>query len=87
MEYELKHYSQVKYALVLVRQSFLKNPPKVISRAYFIILNKIDKLACQAESVRIFAKGEIPGKVLDRRGRRSLQVFASKFCIPPQSVL
>jgi len=53
MEYELKHYYRVKYALVCARQSFLKEPPKddyeeyarkVIGRAYFIILNKIDEL-------------------------------------------
>ena len=53
MEYELKHYYRVKYALVCARQSFLKDPPKddfeeyakkVIDRAYFIILNKIDEL-------------------------------------------
>ena len=53
MEYELKHYYWVKYALVCARQSFLKDPPKddyeeyvrkVIGRAYFIILNKIDEL-------------------------------------------
>ena len=53
MEYELKHYYRVKYALVCARQSFLKDPPKddfeeyarkVISRAYFIILNKIDEM-------------------------------------------
>lgn len=28
MEYELKHYYRVKYALVCARQSFLKNPPQ-----------------------------------------------------------
>ena len=53
MEYELKHYYRVKYALVCARQSFLKEPPKdyyeenarkVINRAYFIIINKIDEL-------------------------------------------
>ena len=53
MEYGLKDYYRVKYALVCVRQSFLKNPPKddfeeyakkIIDRAYFIILNKIDEL-------------------------------------------
>ena len=53
MEYELGHYYRVKYALVCARQSFLKNPPKddyeqyarkVIGRAYFIVLNKIDEL-------------------------------------------
>ena len=53
MEYELKHYYRVKYAFVCARQSFLKNPPKddfeeyakkIIDRAYFIILNKIDEL-------------------------------------------
>ena len=53
MEYELKYYYRVKYALVCARQSFLKNPPKddyeeyarkVIGRAYFLVLNKIDEL-------------------------------------------
>ena len=53
MEYELKYYYRVKYALVCARQSFLKEPPKddfeeyarkVIDRAYFIVLNKIDEL-------------------------------------------
>ena len=53
MGYEIKHYYRVKYALVCARQSFLENPPKddfeeyarkVIDRAYFIILNKIDEL-------------------------------------------
>ena len=53
MEYEIKYYYRVKYALVCVRQSFLKEPPKddfeeydrkVIDRAYFIILNKVDAL-------------------------------------------
>ena len=53
MEYEFKDYYRVKYALVCARQSFLKDPPKddfeeyakkVIDRAYFIILNKIDEL-------------------------------------------
>ena len=53
MEYESKLYYRVKYALVCARQSFLKEPPKddceeyarkVIDRAYFIVLNKIDEL-------------------------------------------
>ena len=53
MEYELKYYYRVKYALVCARQSFLKDPPKddyeeyarkVIGRAYFLVLNKIDEL-------------------------------------------
>ena len=53
MEYELKHYYRVKYALVCARQSFLKDPPKdefekyakkVIDRAYFLVLNKSDEL-------------------------------------------
>ena len=44
---------QVKYALVCARNSFLSKPPKddfeeyarkIIGRAYFIILNKIDEL-------------------------------------------
>ena len=60
MEYELKHYYRVKYALVCARQSFLKEPPKddfeeyaqkVIGRAYFIILNKIDELDGTNESI------------------------------------
>ncbi len=53
MEYEIKHYCRVKYTLLLARNSFLKEPPKddyeeyarkVINRAYFLILNKIDEL-------------------------------------------
>ena len=53
MEYELGHYYRVKYSLVCARNGFLKEPPKddyeeyarkVIDRAYFIILNKIDEL-------------------------------------------
>ena len=53
MEYEPGHHYRVKYALVCTRNSFLKDPPKddfkeyarkVIDRAYFIILNKIDEL-------------------------------------------
>ena len=53
MEYELGHYYRVKYALVCARQSFLKEPPKddykeyarkMISCAYFFVLNKIDEL-------------------------------------------
>ena len=53
MECELKYYYRVKYALVCARQSFLKDPlkddyeeyaRKVIDRAYFIVLNKIDEL-------------------------------------------
>ncbi|MBQ7362991.1 MAG: hypothetical protein IJW48_00930 [Clostridia bacterium] len=53
MEYKINHYYRVKYALVLARQSFLKDPPKenyeeyarkVSARAYFIVLNKIDEL-------------------------------------------
>ena len=50
---EIECFYQVKYAPVCARQSFLKEPPKddfeeyarkVIDRAYFIILNKIDEL-------------------------------------------
>ena len=53
MEYELQACYRVKYALVCARQSFLKESPKddfeeyakkIIDRAYFIILNKIDEL-------------------------------------------
>ena len=53
MEYEPGHYYRVKYALVCARNSFLKESPKndfeeyarkIIDRAYFIILNKIDEL-------------------------------------------
>ena len=53
MEYEIKYYYRIKYALICTRSSFLKEPPKddfeeyarkVIDRAYFIVLNKIDEL-------------------------------------------
>ena len=53
MEYEVKHYYRVKYALVCARNGFLKDPPnddyercarKAIDRAYFIVLNEIDGL-------------------------------------------
>ena len=53
MEYELGHYYRVKYALVCAQKSFMKNQPKddyeeytrkVIGRAYFLVLNKIDEL-------------------------------------------
>ena len=53
MEYELKHYYRVKLNLLITRNSFLKEPPKddfeeyakkIIDRAYFIILNKIDEI-------------------------------------------
>lgn len=70
MEYEIKHYYRVKYALVCVRQSFLKEPPKddyeeyarkVINRAYFIILNKIDEFDDMKKTFFEFAE-KIPGK-------------------------
>ena len=53
MEYEIKYYYRVQYALVCTQNSVLTEPPKddfeeyarkVIDRAYFIILNKIDEL-------------------------------------------
>ncbi len=53
LEYVIKHYCRVKLDLLLVRQSFLNEPPKddyeeyakkVIDHAYFLILNKIDEL-------------------------------------------
>ena len=53
MKYELQACYRVKDALVCARQSFLKEPPKddfeeyakkIIDRAYFIVLNKIDEL-------------------------------------------
>ncbi|MBQ9087035.1 MAG: hypothetical protein IJY47_07615 [Clostridia bacterium] len=53
MEYEFKHYCRVKFALVLARNSFLKELQKdeyenyareVIDRVYFLVLNKIDGL-------------------------------------------
>ena len=53
MEYEPGHYYRVKYALVCARNSLLTESPKddfeeyarkIIDRAYFIILNKIDEL-------------------------------------------
>ena len=68
MEYELKHYYRVKYALVCARQSFLKNPPKddyeryaqkVIDRAYFIILNKIDELDGTNDRLLLFYEENI----------------------------
>ena len=58
MEYELKHYYRVKYALICARQSFIKDPlkddneqyaRKVIYRAHFIILNKITSLMARAK--------------------------------------
>ena len=68
MEYELKYYCLVKYALVCARQSFLKNPPKddfeeyekkIIDRAYFIILNKIDELDGTNERLMKYYKENI----------------------------
>ena len=68
MEYELKYYYQVKYALVCARQSFLKEPPKddfeeyakkIIDRAYFIILNKIDELDSTNEELLQYCKKSI----------------------------
>ncbi len=32
MEYELKHYYRVKYALICAWQSFIKDPPKTIMK-------------------------------------------------------
>ena len=67
MEYEIKHYYRVKLALVLTRQSFLKEPTKdnyeeyarkVINRAYFIILNKIDELDDTNERLLKYYRGE-----------------------------
>ena len=68
MEYELKHYYRVKYALVCSRQSFLKDPlkddfeeyaKKIIDREYFIILNKIDELDCTNERLLEYYKENI----------------------------
>ena len=68
MEYELKHYYRVKYPLVCARQSFLKEPPKddfveyakkIIDRAYFIILNKIDELDWTNERLLKYCKENI----------------------------
>ena len=73
MAYELGHYYRVKYSLVCARNSFLKEPPeddfdeyarKVIDRAYFIILNKIDGLdganekllKCYRENIEKYGK-------------------------------
>ena len=74
MEYEIKYYYRVKYALVRVRNSFLKEPPKddyeeyarkVIGRAYFIILNKFDELDGTNERLLKYHKENIEkyGKV------------------------
>lgn len=68
MEYELKYYYRVKYALVCARQSFLKEPPKddygkyakkVINRAYLLILNKIDALTGTNERLLKYYKENI----------------------------
>ena len=68
MEYELKHYYRVKYALVCARQSFLNDPPKddyeeyarkVIGHAYFLVLNKIDELDCTKERLLKYYKENI----------------------------
>ena len=68
MEYEPKHYYRVKYALVCTRNSFLKEPPKddfeeyarkVIGRAYFLVLNKIDELYGMNESLLEYYKENI----------------------------
>ena len=72
MECELKHYYRVKYALVCARQSFLKDPPKdefeeyakkVIDRAYFIILNKIDEPDGMNEKLLKYYKENV-GKII-----------------------
>ena len=68
MECEIKHYYRVKYALVCVRQSFLKKPPKddykryarkVIDRAYFLVLKKIDELDGTNERLMKYYKENI----------------------------
>ena len=67
MEYELKYYYRVKFALVCARRSFLKNPPKddyeeyarnAIGRAYFPVLNKIDELDGTNERLLKYLQGE-----------------------------
>ena len=72
MEYELKYYSRVKYALVCARQSFLKETPKddyeeyarkVIGRAYFIVLNKIDELDGTNERLLKYYKENIEKQI------------------------
>ena len=72
MECELKHYYRVKYPLVCARQSFLKDPPKddfeeyakkVIDRAYFIILNKIDEPDGMNEKLLKYYKENV-GKII-----------------------
>ena len=61
-----------KYALVCARQSFLKDPPKdefeeyakkVIDRAYFIILNKIDEPDGMNEKLLKYYKENV-GKII-----------------------
>ena len=68
MKCELKYYYRVKYALACARQSFLKEPPKddyeeyarkVIDRAYFIVLNKIDELDGTNEKLLKYYKENI----------------------------
>ena len=68
MQYDPKACYQVKYALVCARQSFLKEPPKddfeeyakkIIDRAYFIILNKIDELDGTSERLLRYYKENV----------------------------
>ncbi|MBQ7010452.1 MAG: hypothetical protein IJN63_02005 [Clostridia bacterium] len=72
MKYELKHYYRVKCALVCARQSFLKEPPKddfeeyakkIIDRAYFIILNKIDEIDWTNARLLKYYKDNIERKI------------------------
>ena len=74
MEYDPGRSYRVKYSLVCARNGFLKEPPKddyeeyarkVIDRAYFIILNKIDELDGTNERLLKYHKENIEkyGKV------------------------
>ena len=85
MEYEIKYYYRVKYALVCTRNSFLKEPPKddfdeyarkVIDRAYFIILNKIDELDGTNERLLKYHKENIEkyGKLCYNKLRKAVKI-------------
>ena len=85
MEYEIKYYYRVKYALICTRNSFLKQPPKddfeeyarkAIDRAYFIILNKIDELDGTNERLLKYNRENIEkyGKLCYNKLRKAVKI-------------
>ncbi len=86
MEYEIKYYYRVKYALVCARQSFLKEPPKddyeeyarnVIDRAYFLALNKIDEFEGTNEKLLEYYQKHIEKywKVRYNNSRKAVEIW------------